>query len=599
MDGADLMLKTYLRVLALLAPEQLLAVLLALANLALAGALFLEPWLFGRVVDSLAAPGPVSPWRYIGLWAVVGVAALLASVLVSLHADRLAHRRRLAVIARYFEHAITLPLSFFGEHHTGRLLRVMHAGSNNLFSIWLGFFREHLATALSIVVMLPLALAMNWKLGLLMIVLMAVFSISNAIAMQKTAKAQEQVERYHDAISERTSDVFGNVLVVQSFTRVKAEVAELHAMMRRVLAAQYPVLKGWAWLAVANRTASTLTVVAIFALGVSLHDRGEVSVGAIVSFVGFATMLIGRLEQFAGFISSLFFQTPALNEFFTILDMPAAGLAATGLPMLRNVRGDVAFEDVSFAFDPARPAVRNLSFRASAGATVALVGATGAGKTTALNLLYRVHEPTGGRITIDGIDIRSVDLNSLREHIAVVFQDAGLLYRSVADNMRVGKPDASQEELEAAARAAEAHDFIVVKPHGYATLVAERGRSLSGGERQRLAIARAMLKDAPILILDEATSALDNATELRIQRALDQLRQNRTTFVIAHRLSTVRDADLILVLKDGVLAEQGQYAELVQQGGIFAELDGAGRFVPDADETPVGADETSRAVEPS
>lgn len=279
--------------------------------------------------------------------------------------------------------------------------------------------------------------------------------------------------------------------------------------------------------------------------------------------------------------------------------MPAAGLAATGLPLLRNVRGDVAFEDVSFAFDPARPAVRNLSFRASAGATVALVGATGAGKTTALNLLYRVHEPTGGRITIDGIDIRSVDLNSLREHIAVVFQDAGLLYRSVADNMRVGKPDASQEELEAAARAAEAHDFIVVKPHGYATLVAERGRSLSGGERQRLAIARAMLKDAPILILDEATSALDNATELRIQRALDQLRQNRTTFVIAHRLSTVRDADLILVLKDGVLAEQGQYAELVQQGGIFAELDGAGRFVPDADETPVGADETSRAVEPS
>ena len=182
------------------------------------------------------------------------------------------------------------------------------------------------------------------------------------------------------------------------------------------------------------------------------------------------------------------------------------------------------------------------------------------------------------------MDIRDVNLHSLRRNIAVVFQDPGLFYRSIADNLRIGDPDASQEEIEAAARAAEAHDFIVVKPEGYATLVAERGRSLSGGERQRLSIARAMLKDAPILILDEATSALDNATEARIQRALTKLTDNRTTFVIAHRLSTVRNADIILVLKNGELVEQGRYAELVAQGGLFAELDGQGRFVADADE---------------
>ena len=389
--------------------------------------------------------------------------------------------------------------------------------------------------------------------------------------------------------------VQGNVLVVQSFTRVAAEVAELHAMMQRVLAAQYPVLKGWAWLSVANRTASTLTVVAIFALGASLHGRGEVTVGAIVSFVGFATMLIARLEQFAGFISGLFFQTPALTEFFAVLDTPSAATEVPGLPELEVPRGEVVFEDVSFGYDPARPAVRHLSFRATPGATVALVGATGAGKTTALSLLYRVYDPTAGRITIDGTDIRAVGLNSLRLHIAVVFQDPGLLYRSVADNVRIGKPDASQAEIEAAARAAEAHDFIVVKPDGYATLVAERGRSLSGGERQRLAIARAMLKDAPILILDEATSALDNATEARIQRALDTLRRNRTTFVIAHRLTTVRNADLILVLKDGAVIEQGRYGELVARGGLFAEFERQGRFVPDAtdvgdDRPPAGAD---------
>ncbi|HEY0231035.1 MAG TPA: ATP-binding cassette domain-containing protein, partial [Dokdonella sp.] len=207
-------------------------------------------------------------------------------------------------------------------------------------------------------------------------------------------------------------------------------------------------------------------------------------------------------------------------------------------------------------------------------------------------LLYRAYDPSAGRITIDGIDIRNVSLHSLREQIAVVFQDPGLFYRSIADNLRIGKPDATDAELEAAAAAAEAHSFVIVKPDGYATLVAERGRSLSGGERQRLSIARAMLKNAPILILDEATSALDNATEARIQRALNKLTQNRTTFVIAHRLSTVRNADVILVLKDGQLVEQGRYDELVAQGGLFAELDGQGKFVADAED-----DGTEESVE--
>jgi len=211
------------------------------------------------------------------------------------------------------------------------------------------------------------------------------------------------------------------------------------------------------------------------------------------------------------------------------------------------------------------------------------------GPTSALSLLYRAYDPAGGRITIDGIDIRSVRLNSLRRQIAVVFQDPGLLYRSIADNIRLGNPQASLDEVEKTARAAEAHDFIVVKPDGYATLVAERGRSLSGGERQRLSIARAMLKDAPILILDEATSALDNATEARIQRALHTLTRGRTTFVIAHRLSTVRDADQILVLKDGRLVEQGRFEELVRLNGVFAELNNQGQFVADAEDNPTEA----------
>jgi len=225
-----------------------------------------------------------------------------------------------------------------------------------------------------------------------------------------------------------------------------------------------------------------------------------------------------------------------------------------------------------------------------------IVGPTGAGKTTALSLIYRAYDPASGRITVDGVDIRSVSLSSLRAHIAVVFQNPGLLYRTIAENLRIGKPDASDAELEAAARAAEAHHFVRGRPEQYAAMVAEHGKSLSGGERQRLSIARAMLKNAPILILDEATSALDNVTEARVQRALAALVKGRTTFVIAHRLSTVRAADLILVLKDGQLVEQGRYEELVRQGGLFAELDAQGRFVADAQPEAQGSMPTEQAA---
>jgi glucan exporter ATP-binding protein len=575
------MLQVYIRVIGLLAPEKALTLMLVIANLALAGIMLVEPYLFGHVIDALVAQRRSDVWFYIGAWAAFGLGGIGAGVAVSLQADRLAHRRRLAVLAQFFEHAVALPLAFHGEHHTGRLLRVMHAGGGSLFGIWLGFLRDHLATLLSIVVMLPVALTINWKLALLMTTLMVSFAVFNAVAMRRTDEAQLQVERLHQEIAERTGDVLSNALVVQSFTRQQAEVADIREMTQRVLAAQYPVLRGWAWLSMATRAASTLTIVAIFLLGASLNSKGEVTVGAIVTFSGFAMTLIGRLEQFAGFISTLFFQAPSLKDFFAVLDTPSTLKELPNTATLPRVVGDVVFENVSFAYSDARPALHHLSFRAAPGSTIALVGPTGAGKTTALSLLYRAYDPTEGRITVDGIDIRTVSLNSLRSNIAVVFQDPALLYRSIADNIRLGNPGATQEQIETTARAAEAHDFIVVKPEGYATLVAERGRSLSGGERQRLAIARAMLKDAPIQILDEATSALDNATEARIQRALKALTHGRTTFVIAHRLTTVREADLILVLKEGQLVEQGKFNDLVRLGGLFAELNAQGSFVAD------------------
>jgi ATP-binding cassette subfamily B protein len=239
---------------------------------------------------------------------------------------------------------------------------------------------------------------------------------------------------------------------------------------------------------------------------------------------------------------------------------------------MTDVRGRVEFDRVSFSYDIQRKALDDVSFTAERGQTVALVGETGAGKSTAMGLLQRHDDPQAGAIRIDGVDIRDVTLDSLRAHVGVVFQESLLFYRSIADNLRVGKPDASDAELEEAARQARAHDFILKQPHGYQTRIGERGSNLSGGERQRLAIARVLLKNPPILILDEATSALDAATEAKVQQALKTLKQGRTTFIIAHRLATVRDADLILVFQDGRIIERGGFEALLRQGGTFARL---------------------------
>jgi ATP-binding cassette subfamily B protein len=222
--------------------------------------------------------------------------------------------------------------------------------------------------------------------------------------------------------------------------------------------------------------------------------------------------------------------------------------------------------------------VFDIDFEAKPGETVALVGHTGSGKTTTLALLQRLRDPQNGSITVDGEDIRGVKVSSLRSAIAIVFQDAGLFNRTIGENIRVGKPDATDAEVEHASRLAEAHEFIMQKPEGYGFLIGERGSTLSGGERQRIAIARAILKNAPILILDEATSALDVETEGRIKRALDALRKNRTTFIIAHRLSTVANADQILVLKQGRIVERGTFRELVAKGGVFAGMVAEGGF---------------------
>ena len=346
--------------------------------------------------------------------------------------------------------------------------------------------------------------------------------------------------------------------------------------MQQVIAHQFPILNWWAVVNVMTRAASTVAVIAIVLIGTVLNLQGQASVSEIVTFMGLAGMLIGRLDGAMSFTARLFFEVPGLRAFFAVLDakssVPERADAGALAPGPDGRSGEVVFEEVGFAYPGGPPILDGVSFTARPGMAVALVGQTGAGKSTAMALLQRAWDPDRGRVMIDGQDIRDVTLESLRRAIGVVFQESMLLNRSIRDNLLIGNPNATAEELEKACRMADAHEFIIRQPQGYETMVGERGSTLSGGQRQRLAIARALLKDPPILILDEATSALDAATEARVSRALKALMAGRTTFIIAHRLSTVRDADEILVFDGGRIVERGSFDALLAQGGRFAEL---------------------------
>jgi ATP-binding cassette, subfamily B, beta-glucan exporter len=458
-------LRLYARVLGLLGPQIRLGWVLAVANVALAAAQFAEPVLFGRIIDSLAGAQGVGgslSWPnllpLVVAWVGFGLFMIVCGALVALFADRLAHQRRQAVLSEFFEHVLQLPLSFHGATHSGRLMKVMLSGTDTLWWLWLGFFREDLAALVSIFVLIPMSLYLNWRLGLLLIGLCLIFVVLTGWVLRRTEALQKSVERYYSDLAERASDTLGNVALVQSFARMEMEVRDLRNVVDRLLGAQMPVLSWWALVSTITKASTTLTMLAILIVGVILFSRGQTTVGGIVMFMSFAGMLVQRLEQAARFTNRIFMDAPRLEEFFGVLDTTAGVRDRKHAVNLRKVRGLVDFESVTFSYAGNRPAVADLTFTAEPGETIALVGATGAGKSTALALLYRVYDPQSGTIRIDGRDIRDVKLASLRRNIGVIFQEPLLFNRSIAENLRVGSPDATDEDIRKACERGQALD---------------------------------------------------------------------------------------------------------------------------------------------
>lgn len=566
-------LRRWRRVLGFLEGQQwAVGVILCLA-LGCAGLSALEPLLLKRVVDGLSGGlGAAVAW---GILLLLGM-TLVREGLTALQ-SWLTWRTRLHVQYKLQEASVgrlhCLPVSFHRQEGVGALMTRLDRGIQGLVGAVGEMAFNVIPSLVYLVVAVVIMLQLDWRLALGVLVF-APFPalIATVAAPAQTVRERRLMERWVGIYS-RFNEVLSGIVTVKSFAM---EHREKQRFLTQVREANGVVVRGVGLDALVGLSQGAMVLMArgaALGAGAWLVARGEMTVGTLVAFLGYVGGLFGPVQGLSGTYKALRTASVSLEQVFSILDAQDSLGDAPDAREVTHVQGAVTFRGLRFRWPgQERYLLEGIDLHVRPGESIALVGPSGAGKTTLMSLLCRLYDPQEGQVLVDGRDIRTLKQASLRRNIGVVLQDSLLFNESVRNNIAYGRPGASLEEIIAVAQAAHAHEFIVQLPEGYDTVVGERGSRLSAGERQRIAIARSLLKNPPILVLDEPTSALDAESEALVQEALLRLMKGRTTFSIAHRLSTVVGADRILVLKSGQLLEQGSHTELMRQGGYYASL---------------------------
>ena len=473
---------------------------------------------------------------------------------------------------RLFRHLLQMDLGFFAANRTGtlisRLTTDIAAMRLAVSTALTGLGRE----ALSVILLVAVMFYQDWLLASVAFIAFPATVIPIAQLGRRLRKVTANTQAQTGAFMTIVQQSLSSIRLVKAYRLEALEVERAEALTTRIRDLTIKAERVKALASPLMETLGGLAVTIVIVYGGWRVINGDTSAGAFFSFITALLSAYRPMKALANANAHVNEGLAGAQRLFDVLDTPSALSEKPNAPALTVPRGEVRLDNVSFSYGDDVPAVRNLTLTAPAGKTTALVGASGAGKSTILSLIPRFYDVASGAVLIDGVNIADVSLASLRDSIALVSQDVILFDDSVRANIRYGKPGAGDAEVEAAARAAGAHEFIAALPEGYDTMVGERGQSLSGGERQRIAIARALLKNAPILLLDEATSSLDAATERHVQSALERLKAGRTTIVIAHRLSTVAGADQICVLDQGRVVETGTHSALISGGGAYARL---------------------------
>ncbi len=541
--------------------------------LAISGLNLLQPMVIGWVVDGVLAAEKYDLLLYAGL-AIFGMAAV-KGIIQYLQRFNMAYAGQKVVFDirnTLYRHLQQLSYSFYDQAQSGQLMSLVTSDVYAVQRFLSNGIVQIVSTVVSFSATLILMLSLNWKLTLISMVTVPLLLWRVKIYSTKVRPMFAQIQEQVAVVNTRIQENIAGQRVVKAFARKEYELEKFERdnmeLLQRSIRAERLSAINWSLMRLLTETSLAL----ILWYGGRQVISFELSLGTLISFNMLLGQLLGPIRSL-GWIVSMVQRTIASGErIFEILDTEADVRDKPGAKPIGKIEGRVTFDNVSFAYDGVNMVLKNINLDVAPGETVAILGGTGSGKSTLIMLIPRFYDPTEGRILIDGIDIRDVTLESLRRQIGIVTQETFLFSASIRDNIAYGKPEATDEEIIEAAKAAHIHDFIMSLPDGYDTIIGERGVGLSGGQKQRVAIARALLMDARILLLDESTSSVDVETEMQIQQAFSRLLKDRTAFIIAQRLSTVRDADRIVVLDNGTIVEEGTHEELLELGGIYTAI---------------------------